>query len=101
LSLQFFYHQFHAVLNLKKINFFLILLGDAIVASLAQSMKKLAEAIHNCKSRPIIKVNVMLSDDKVRNLEFMKKTVVPFIIFLKIWTNSTHLQKFLHGIKLN
>ena len=40
-------------------------LGDAIVTSLAQSMKKLAEAIHNCKSRPIIKVNVMLSDDKV------------------------------------
>ena len=41
-------------------------LGNAVVSSLAQSMKKLADAIHNCRSRPIIKASVMLNDDKVR-----------------------------------
>ena len=28
-------------------------------------MKKLAEAIHNYKSRPIIKISVMLNENKV------------------------------------
>jgi len=29
-------------------------------------MKKLADAIHNCRSRPIIKADVMLNDEKVK-----------------------------------
>jgi hypothetical protein len=28
-------------------------------------MKKLADAIHNCRIRPIIRVNVTLNEDKV------------------------------------
>ena len=39
--------------------------GNAVVNSLAQSMKKLADAIHNCRIRPIIKADVMLNDEKV------------------------------------
>ena len=51
-----------------------MLLGDAIVTSLAQSMKKLADAIHNFKTRPIIKVNVMLNSDKV-----WKESLLPIV----------------------
>jgi len=40
-------------------------LGEAIVYSLAQSMKKLAETIHDCKIRPVARSSLALDENKV------------------------------------